>query len=229
MRDAALRRQKDRWLEPIATRALANVHPNSISAAALVVGLLSALAVWQGVLWLGLLLWIGNRVLDGLDGVVARKYGKQSDFGGYLDLALDYVVYLAIPLAFVALEPSPLRFWGGLLLISSFVLNLVSWSVLSAILEKRGRQALAGQGVRQPEGETPNQTQRQPERQAERQNERQTTVEMPPGLIEGAETIAFYTLFFLLASLVSYLFLLMALLVFFTAAQRIWWAYHHVR
>jgi phosphatidylglycerophosphate synthase len=209
MRDAALRRQKDRWLEPIATHALAGVHPNSISLAALVVGLLSALAIWQGVLWLGLLLWIGNRVLDGLDGVVARKYGKQSDFGGYLDLALDYIVYLAIPLAFVALEPSPLRFWGGLLLISSFVLNLMSWSVLSAILEKRSRQMAA--------------------RSQGREGERQTTVEMPPGLIEGAETIAFYTLFFLLASQVSYLFLLMALLVFFTAAQRIWWAYRHVR
>jgi phosphatidylglycerophosphate synthase len=221
MRDAALRRQKDRWLEPIATQALAGVHPNSISAAALVVGLLAAAAAWQGMLWLGLLLWIGNRVLDGLDGVVARKYGKQSDFGGYLDLALDYVVYLAIPVAFVALEPSPLRFWGGLLLISSFVLNLMSWSVLSAILEKRRWQAAA----RSQEREGARAFGRQPERQPERQ----TTVEMPPGLIEGAETIAFYTLFFLLASQVSFLFLLMALLVFFTAAQRIWWAYNNVR
>jgi hypothetical protein len=164
---------------------------------------------------------------------VARKYGKQSDFGGYLDLALDYAVYLAIPLAFVALDPSPLRFWGGLLLISSFVLNLMSWSVLSTILEKRGWQIAAGQQQRPTDGqegaEDGGQVERRIERQAERQAERQTTVEMPPGLIEGAETIAFYTLFFLLASQVSYLFLLMALLVFFTAGQRIWWAYHNVR
>ena len=52
---------------------------------------------------------------------------------------------------------------------------------------------------------------------------------MPPGLIEGAETIAFYTLFFLLPGQVAWLFGVMALLVFFTAGQRIWWAYRHVR
>jgi phosphatidylglycerophosphate synthase len=201
MRDAALRRQKDRWLEPLAARWLAPIHPNWISLGALLLGLGAAVAVWQGVLWLGLLLWIFNRTLDGLDGVVARKFGTQSDFGGYLDLALDYIVYLAVPLAFVAAHPTPPLFWAALLLISSFVLNLMSWSVLSAILEKRRLQSVG----------------------------RQTTVEMPPGLIEGAETIVFYTLFFLLPGQVVWLFGLMALLVFFTAAQRIWWASRHVR
>jgi hypothetical protein len=52
---------------------------------------------------------------------------------------------------------------------------------------------------------------------------------MPPGLIEGAETIAFYTLFFLLPGYTAWLFCVMALLVFFTAGQRIWWAWRHVR
>jgi phosphatidylglycerophosphate synthase len=201
MRDAALRRQKDRWLEPLATRRLAAVDPNLISLTAMLVGLGAAVAVWQGAIWLGLLLWLINRTLDGLDGVVARKFGKQTDFGGYLDLALDYVVYLSVPLAFVAGAPSFPLFWAALFLISSFVLNLMSWSVLSAILEKR---RLLSPG-------------------------RQTTVEMPPGLIEGAETIAFYTLFFLLPGQVTWLFGLMALLVVFTAGQRIWWAYRHVR
>jgi phosphatidylglycerophosphate synthase len=200
MRDAALRRQKDRWLDPLAMRWPANIHPNWISLAAMLVGLVGAAAVWQGMLWLGLLLWLINRTLDGLDGVVARKFGKQSDFGGYLDLALDYVVYLAVPLAFVAAAPSPALYWAALFLISSYVLNLMSWSVLSAILEKRRWQAKA----------------------------RQTTIEMPPGLIEGAETIAFYTLLFLLPSQVAWLFGLMALLVFFTTGQRIWWASRHV-
>ncbi len=200
MRDAALRRQKDRWLDPLAMRWPANIHPNWISLAAMLVGLAGAVAVWQGMLWLGLLLWLINRTLDGLDGVVARKFDKQSDFGGYLDLALDYVVYLAVPLAFVAAAPSPALFWAALFLISSYVLNLMSWSVLSAILEKRRWQAKT----------------------------RQTTIEMPSGLIEGAETIAFYTLFFLLPGQVAWLFGVMALLVFFTAGQRIWWASRHV-
>jgi phosphatidylglycerophosphate synthase len=201
MRDAVLRRQKDRWLEPLATQRLRGLNPNWISLAAMFVGVAAALAVWQGAFWLGLLLWLLNRVLDGFDGVVARKFGKQTDFGGYLDLALDYVVYLAVPLAFVAANPSPAIFWAALLLISSYVLNLMSWSVLAAILEKR---RLLSPG-------------------------RQTTIEMPPGLIEGAETIAFYTLFFLLPGYTAWLFCVMALLVFFTAGQRIWWAWRHVR
>jgi phosphatidylglycerophosphate synthase len=201
MRDAVLRRQKDRCLEPLATDNLAGIHPNWISLAAMGVGIAAALTVWQGMLWLGLVLWVINRTLDGLDGVVARKFGKQSDFGGYLDLAFDYVVYLAVPLGFVAAAPSPGLFWAALLLISSYVLNLMSWSVLSAIVEKRCWQSQS----------------------------RQTTIEMPPGLIEGAETIAFYTLLFLAPGQVTWLFAIMALLVFFTAGQRVWWAYHHVR
>lgn len=201
MHDAALRRQKDRWLQPLATGRLGAIHPNWISLAALLAGVTAAVAVWQGALWLGLLLWVFNRTLDGLDGVVARKFGKQTDFGGYLDLAFDYVVYLAVPLGFVAAAPAPMLFWAALLLISSYVLNLMSWSVLAAILEKR---RLLSSG-------------------------RQTTIEMPPGLIEGAETIAFYTLFFLLPDQVAWLFGVMALLVLFTGGQRIWWAYRHVR
>ena len=57
---------------------------------------------------------------------------------------------------------------------------------------------------------------------------RLTAIGMPAGLIEGAETIVFYTLFFLLPAYVGWLFLLMAALVLVTAAQRIWWTYRHV-
>lgn len=41
------------------------------------------------------------RVLDGLDGVVARQKNKQTDFGGYLDIILDFTVYSIIPVAIV--------------------------------------------------------------------------------------------------------------------------------
>jgi hypothetical protein len=53
---------------------------------------------------------------------------------------------------------------------------------------------------------------------------RLTSIEMPAGLIEGAETIAFYTLFYLLPSYVGYLFVIFGALVLFTAGQRVWWA-----
>lgn len=201
MRDYALRKQKDRLLTPLAESWLALVHPNVISWIALVFGLAAAWAVWQQWYSLALVLWIINRVLDGLDGLVARIHHKQSDFGGYLDLLLDFIVYLAIPLAFVAAAPVSLNLWALAALLSSFVLNLLSWSVLSAILEKR----LAGSPGRM------------------------TSITMPPGLIEGAETIVFYSLFFLLPAYIGPLFMLMAVLVFATAIQRVWWAHRTLK
>lgn len=201
MRDSALRRQKDRLLTPLAGQWASTIHPNHISWAALAFGLLAALATWQQ--WYGwaLALWIANRVLDGLDGVVARVHHKQSDFGGYLDLILDFVVYLAIPIAFVAALPTASNLWALTALLSSYVVNLLSWSVLTAILEKRRTES----------------------------SNRITTIAMPSGLVEGAETIAFYSLFFLLPAYIGPLFSLMALLVFLTAAQRIWWAYRNIK
>jgi phosphatidylglycerophosphate synthase len=200
MQDVALRAHKDKLLTPLVMRLGRRVHPNTVSALALGVGLLAAAAVTQHAYGLGLALWALNRILDGLDGLIARLFNKQSDFGGYLDLMLDFVVYLAIPLAFVYADPTPFNLWAGLALISVYVLNTLSWTVLSAILEKQRRH----------------------------NEDRLTTVEMPAGLIEGAETILFYSLFFIHPTGVGWLFALMALLVLLTAGQRVVWAYRHL-
>lgn len=200
MRDVALRHHKDRVMAPIARHLFARIHPNLISVLALVIGLWAALAVVQQFYWLGLGLWILNRVLDGLDGLVARQQEKQTDFGGYLDLFLDFIVYLAVPLAFVFADPQPFHLWAVALLFAIYVLNTISWTVLSAILEKRKHNV----------------------------DGRATTIEMPAGLIEGAETIFFYTLFFLMPWAIGYLFLLMAVLVLFTAGQRLVWGYRNL-
>ncbi len=201
MRDAALRKDKDRLLQPIAKRWFAHVHPNWISAAALGFGLACALAAWQQLYIVAILLWVINRVLDGLDGIVAREHDKQSDFGGYLDLLLDFLVYLAVPMAIAAAQPSLPILWATVALLGAFVINLLSWSVLSAILEKRATAATG----------------------------KLTTVAMPGGLIEGAETIFFYTLFLLLPAYATALFVVMAALVLVTAAQRVLWASLHLR
>jgi hypothetical protein len=51
-----------------------------------------------------------------------------------------------------------------------------------------------------------------------------TTITMPAGLIEGAETIVFYTLFLVFPDHAALLFQVMAVAVLFTAAQRLVWA-----
>jgi len=200
MQDAFLRQQKDRLLTPIAGPAFAAIHPNAISVLAMVIGLGSAAAIlghWYGI---GLSLWAINRVMDGFDGVVARVHHKQSDFGGYLDLFLDFIIYLAVPIAFVAAMPTTSNLWASLFLLTSYVLNSISWTTLAALLEKHQRHTV----------------------------NRLTSMEMPTGLIEGAETIVFYTLFYLLPGQIAILFTAMAILVVFTASQRVWWAYRYL-
>ncbi len=200
MKDGVLREQKDRLLEPVAQRFFSWVPPNLISIVALVPGLLSAAAIVQGELGWGIGFWLLNRLLDGLDGVVARIHGKQSDFGGYLDLLLDFVVYLAIPIAFVIAQPSAAHTWTVIALLAAYQINSLSWTLLSSLLEKR--QAAT--------------------------KDRDTSIEMPTGLIEGGETVVFYTLFFLLPAYIPWLFGSMAVLVLLTAGQRVWWAWHNL-
>jgi len=201
MQDAYLRRQKDRLLSPMAGPFFAAVHPNVVSIIALIIGLGSVAAILLQLYWVGLFLWALNRIMDGLDGVIARVHQKQSDFGGFLDLFLDFVIYLTVPIAFIWAMPTMANLWAGIALLSSYVMNSISWTTLAALLEKRQKQSA----------------------------NRLTSMEMPTGLIEGAETIFFYTLFYLLPGQVALLFAVMALLVFYTAIQRVWWAYQTMR
>jgi phosphatidylglycerophosphate synthase len=132
--------------------------------------LLPAWAVRQvwflGYRWLALALWLFNRLLDGLDGLIARRSRRSSDAGGYLDIMLDFMIYAALPLAMAWAEPA--LAWPTAVLLGVFYINSASWMYLSALLEKRGAGAEA-------RGEA-------------------TSVSMPRGLVEGSETIVFYTL-----------------------------------
>jgi phosphatidylglycerophosphate synthase len=196
MKDALLRTQKDRLLRPVVERHFGSVSPMTISLVALVPGIGAALAVANGLYGVGLALWLLNRLIDGIDGLVARVHGKKSDLGGYVDLLSDFVAYMFIPIGFALANPTPLMFWGVIALFTSYQFNTLSWTLLSAILEK--------------------------ERKGDAN--RLTSVEMPAGLIEGAETVVIYALFLLLPLFAPWLFFLMAALVMITAGQRVMWA-----
>ena len=53
-----------------------------------------------------------NRIMDGLDGSVARLRGP-TDRGAFLDITLDFVFYGAIPLGFAIAEPEKKRIGCG--------------------------------------------------------------------------------------------------------------------
>ena len=104
----------------------------TLTGAALVVPLFYALLAQSWVLALALL--IANRLLDGLDGAVARIRGP-SLWGGYLDSLCDYVFYIAVPLGFAF--ASPANELSALMLVASFTLTAVSFLALAAILAGR--------------------------------------------------------------------------------------------
>ncbi|ADO48846.1 CDP-alcohol phosphatidyltransferase family protein [[Enterobacter] lignolyticus] len=45
-----------------------------------------------------------NRLMDGLDGALARRRGL-SDAGGFLDIALDFLFYALVPFGFILADP----------------------------------------------------------------------------------------------------------------------------
>src|SRR5262249_1670469 len=100
MLDATLRQWIDR---PIALAgrklAFAGIGADNVSVLGLAFGIASALAIALGHFWIGLTLFLLNRLADGLDGAVARATTR-TDRGGFLDITFDFLVYGAIPLAF---------------------------------------------------------------------------------------------------------------------------------
>lgn len=207
MFDEKMRLVKDTAFNPLA-QILQSVPPWWFTAAGLLAGAATAVTLWQQQYAVGFFLWVINRVFDGLDGAVARRRDRQSDFGGYLDILVDFVVYAAIPVGLVAgaidtsassstAQPLVLSL---IFLLCTYYVNAASWMYLAAILEKR-RAAHDGH---------------------------LTSIAMPAGIIGGTETIVFYTAFILFPAYLVWLLSLMGLLIVGTILQRVIWAARHI-
>ncbi|WP_235927546.1 CDP-alcohol phosphatidyltransferase family protein [Sandarakinorhabdus rubra] len=120
--------------------ARTGISANAVTLLALLPGLGAAVAIFHGQHGLALALILLNRLADGLDGAVARANGP-SDFGGYLDIVSDFVVYTAVPLAFGLAAPANLV--PALLLVASFTLTGVSFLAFAAIAARRGEETTA--------------------------------------------------------------------------------------
>jgi len=80
------------------------ITANALTFAGLALGLGAAVMIAFGHLALGLALILANRLLDGLDGAVARVRGP-SLLGGYFDIVADFAFYVSIPLGFGVWRP----------------------------------------------------------------------------------------------------------------------------
>lgn len=202
MFDDFFRQLKDQIITPLARR-LSKVSPTTITLITLVVGALGIVLLIQKIYWLALICWIANRILDGLDGTMARVNKQQSDLGGYIDILADFVIYAGVPIALVVGRPSEFGYLSLAFLLATFYVNAASWMYLAAILEKRNHGASTT-------GEL-------------------TTVTMPAGLIAGTETIVFYSIFIIWPQYLAALFVIMGVLVVITIGQRLLWAIRHLR
>lgn len=141
MFDARLRPLIDPFLDRMGAGLVrAGIGANPVSLAGAASGALAGVAIGLGQPLAGLALVLASRLLDGLDGAIARVKGP-TDFGGYLDILCDYVFYLAVPLGFGLATPGNLPF--ALLLVASFTLTAVSFLAYAALAARRGLETRA--------------------------------------------------------------------------------------
>lgn len=151
------------------------VAPNQVTWSAFLLSLPAAWLVGIGWGWAGLALWLSSRLLDGLDGLVARTAGTATSYGGYLDITLDMAAYSAMAVGFGAAHPEHALLFH--LILMGYVLCGTTVLALSSILE-RERAQLPG-------------------------NDR--TLQLTPGYAEAGETTIAYALFTLFPNQVEWL------------------------
>ncbi|WP_395710398.1 CDP-alcohol phosphatidyltransferase family protein [Reyranella sp.] len=193
MFDPLLRRLVDPPLDRTgAWLAARGASANALTLGGLAIGLLSVPLVAYGSYGAALLAIVINRVVDGLDGAVARHRGVQP-FGGYLDIVCDMAFYAAVPVGF-ALADQHNAVWASVLL-ASFICTASSFLARAVLAQQRGEVDDGKRGRK--------------------------SFFFSAGIIEGSETILAFVLFCLFPSAFPWLAATLALLCFWTAAARV--------
>lgn len=136
MLDATLRPLIDPPLAAIArVLARAGVSPNALSLCGAAAGVAAGCAIAFERYSLAVGLVVLSRLLDGLDGPLARLRGSTA-FGGYLDSVCDYVFYAAVPLGFAFARPEFTL--PAAVLLASFLLSGASFLAFGAVAATRG-------------------------------------------------------------------------------------------
>lgn len=136
MLDAPLRKLIDPPLDRVgAALAGAGVHADWVTWAGFALGLCAVPAIAAGAYWVGLGFIILNRLLDGLDGAIAR-HSAVSDRGAFLDIALDFIFYPAVPFAFALAQPA--HALAAAFLIFSFIASGSTFLAYAVLAARRG-------------------------------------------------------------------------------------------
>jgi phosphatidylglycerophosphate synthase len=120
--------------------ARAGVTANQLTLTGFGIGLLAAFLIATGDHLAGLAAIFASRLCDALDGAVARQTAP-TDAGGFLDIALDFVFYASIPLAFAVQDPARNALPAAVLL-ASFIGTGSSFLAFAVLAAKRGMHSL---------------------------------------------------------------------------------------
>ena len=113
------------------------ITPNQTTIFGFFLGLLSIYNTSIGNFQISLIFIIFNRIFDGLDGALARVQKKNSDFGGFIDILCDFVVYGGSVFGFAVFDREKFAFPAAFLLFS--YVGPVSSFLLYAILETKNK------------------------------------------------------------------------------------------
>jgi phosphatidylglycerophosphate synthase len=136
MLDAPLRKLIDWSFAQVAARlARYPVSATGLTIAGFAAGLaaIGSIATHRPLIGLGFI--VLNRLLDGLDGPLARAT-KVTDLGAYLDIVFDFIFYAGVPFAFALADPG--RALAACFLILSFVGSGTTFLAYAIFAAKHG-------------------------------------------------------------------------------------------
>ena len=178
----------------------AGLSADQVTLLGFAIGLLSFPALALEQYHLALFFVLCNRILDAIDGAVARIQGI-SDSGGFLDITLDFLFYSLVPFGFVVADPSS-NAVAGAFLIFSFIGTGSSFLAFAIMASKRNIDNPVYQNK---------------------------SLYYMGGLTEGTETVACFILLCLLPQYFSVIAYSFATLCWITTATRIWAGYHTLK
>ncbi|WP_299983360.1 CDP-alcohol phosphatidyltransferase family protein [Desulfobacula sp.] len=118
-----------------------NVKADQVTIAGFGIGLLAFFALWMNWYKIALVFIILNRIMDGLDGALARLTAK-TDAGGFLDICLDFIFYSAVVAGF-ALADSQNNAIPAALLLLGFVGTGTSFLAFAVMAQKHDLKSVA--------------------------------------------------------------------------------------
>ncbi len=119
----------------------AGIGANALTFIGFAIGMAAAVAIVFQHFMAGLVLLLLSRLMDGLDGAVARLT-HPTDRGGFLDITLDFLFYASIPLAFALANPAQNALPAAVLL-ASFMGTASSFLAFAIVAAQRGLASTA--------------------------------------------------------------------------------------